>query len=214
MGPPGCGKGTQAGILVERHAIVQLSTGEMLRVEVTSGSSLGQDAKKVMDAGGLMPDSIMTRIVASRIDEPDCANGFVLDGFPRTLPQAESLDGLLAERNLTLDTAIELQVDEEELVQRISGRFSCANCDAGYHDHFRPLAVEGVCDRCGAGEFERRSDDTEKAVQSRLQIYREQTAEIITYYRDAGRLYALDGLGEIEEVAGAIEGILAPLKKS
>ena len=146
LGPPGAGKGTQAQRIVRKHGLIQLSTGEMLRAAVASGSDLGKEAKKVMDAGQLMTDALMIRMISERIDQPDCRDGFILDGFPRTIPQAEALDRMLAEKGLRLDSVIEMKVDEEALVQRITGRYTCVKCGAGYHDSFQRPRVDGVCD--------------------------------------------------------------------
>ncbi len=205
LGPPGCGKGTQAKRLEDTRGLVQLSTGDMLRAAVASGSEMGQQAKKVMDAGELMPDEIMIKIISDRIDEPDCKNGFILDGFPRTSPQAEALDRLLAEKTLTLGKVIELKVDEEALVERITGRYSCSKCGAGYHDKFQKPKQDGVCDACGSSEFTRRSDDNEETVRSRLSAYHAQTAEIVPYYRAKGILAEIDGMQDIEDVTVAIQ---------
>jgi adenylate kinase len=205
LGPPGCGKGTQAKRLEDTRGLVQLSTGDMLRAAVASGSEMGQQAKKVMDAGELMPDEIMIKIISDRIDEPDCKNGFILDGFPRTSPQAEALDRLLAEKTLTLGKVIELKVDEEALVERITGRYSCSKCGAGYHDKFQKPKQDGVCDACGSTEFTRRSDDNEETVRSRLSAYHSQTAEIVPYYRAKGILAEIDGMQDIEDVTVAIQ---------
>jgi len=205
LGPPGCGKGTQAKRLEDTRGLVQLSTGDMLRAAVASGSEMGQQAKKVMDAGELMPDEIMIKIISDRIDEPDCKNGFILDGFPRTSPQAEALDRLLAEKTLTLGKVIELRVDEEALVERITGRYSCSKCGAGYHDKFQKPKQDGVCDACGSTEFTRRSDDNEETVRSRLSAYHSQTAEIVPYYRAKGILAEIDGMQDIEDVTVAIQ---------
>jgi adenylate kinase len=172
---------------------------------VASGSEMGQQAKKVMDAGELMPDEIMIKIISDRIDEPDCKNGFILDGFPRTSPQAEALDRLLAEKTLTLGKVIELKVDEEALVERITGRYSCSKCGAGYHDKFQKPKQDGVCDACGSSEFTRRSDDNEETVRSRLSAYHAQTAEIVPYYRAKGILAEIDGMQDIEDVTVAIQ---------
>ncbi len=205
LGPPGCGKGTQAKRLEDTRGLVQLSTGDMLRAAVSSGSEMGQQAKKVMDAGELMPDEIMIKIISDRIDQPDCKNGFILDGFPRTSPQAEALDRLLAEKTLTLGKVIELKVDEEALVERITGRYSCSKCGAGYHDKFQKPKQDGVCDACGSSEFTRRSDDNEETVRSRLSAYHAQTAEIVPYYRAKGILAEIDGMQDIEDVTVAIQ---------
>jgi adenylate kinase len=209
LGPPGCGKGTQAKRLEDGRGLVQLSTGDMLRAAVASGSEMGQQAKKAMDAGELMPDEIMIQIISDRIDEPDCRNGFILDGFPRTTPQAEALDKLLDAKSLNLGKVIELKVDEEALVERVTGRYSCAKCGSGYHDKFQQPKQDGVCDSCGSTEFSRRSDDNEETVRSRLAAYHDQTAEIVPYYLAKGLLVEIDGMAEIEDVTVAIEGIIA-----
>lgn len=206
LGPPGCGKGTQAKRLEESRGLIQLSTGDMLRAAVASGSELGQQAKQVMDAGELMPDEIMIKIISDRIDEPDCKTGFILDGFPRTTPQAEALDQLLAAKSLGLHKVIELKVDEEALVERVTGRYTCAKCGAGYHDKFQKPNKEGVCDSCGSTDFKRRSDDNEETIRSRLSAYHSQTAEIVPYYSAKGLLVEINGMLDIEDVTVAIEG--------
>ena len=209
LGPPGCGKGTQAKRLEDGRGLVQLSTGDMLRAAVASGNEMGQQAKKVMYAGELMPDEIMIQIISDRIDEPDCQNGFILDGFPRTIPQAEALDKLLDAKFLKLGKIIELKVDEEALIERVTGRYSCAKCGSGYHDKFQQPKQNGVCDSCGSTEFSRRSDDNEETVRSRLAAYHDQTAEIVPYYLEKGLLAEINGMAEIEDVTVAIEGIIA-----
>ena len=209
LGPPGCGKGTQAKRLEDPDEIVQLSTGEMLRAAVASGSDMGQQAAKVMEAGKLMPDEIMIEIISERIDQPDCKNGFILDGFPRTAPQAEALDKLLAQKSLSLDKVIELKVDDNAMVERITGRYSCAICGAGYHDKFQQPRQSGVCDSCGGTEFSRRSDDNEETVRSRLVAYHEQTAEIVPYYKARGILAEIDGMQSIESVTVEIQSVIA-----
>ena len=209
LGPPGCGKGTQAKRLEESRGLVQLSTGDMLRAAVASGSEMGQQAKKVMDAGELMPDEVMIEIISERIDQPDCADGFILDGFPRTTPQAEALDKLLADKSLDFGKVIELKVDEEALVERITGRYSCAKCGAGYHDKFQQPKRDGVCDVCGTTKFSRRSDDNEETVRSRLAAYNAQTAEIVPYYVAKGNLVEIDGMLDIENVTVAIQGVIS-----
>ncbi len=209
LGPPGAGKGTQAQRIVRKHGLIQLSTGDMLRAVVASGSDLGKEAKKVMDAGQLMPDELMIRMISERIDQPDCRGGFILDGFPRTIPQAEGLDRMLAEKGLRLDSVIEMKVDEEALVRRITGRYTCAKCGAGYHDSFQRPQVDGVCDHCGETEITRRADDNEETVRTRLEAYRAQTEPILPYYGEKGILRSVDGMASIGEDADEIETTLA-----
>jgi adenylate kinase len=204
LGPPGAGKGTQAAWIKDRYRIPQLSTGEMLREAVAKGTELGREAKSVMEAGRLVPDELVNRIVAERIDEPDCAGGFILDGFPRTVPQAEALDRMLAERGLGLDAVVEIRVDNEALVERIAGRFSCAKCGAGYHDSFKPTQAPGVCDVCGSTEFVRRKDDNAETVKSRLVAYEAQTAPLLPFYQGKGLVRVVDGMAPIDEVTAAI----------
>jgi adenylate kinase len=208
LGPPGAGKGTQAKRLERDYGIPQLATGDMLRAAVASGSELGQQAKKVMDAGELMPDELMVQMIEDRISQDDCKNGFILDGFPRTTAQAEALDEMLEKRGTKLDHVIELKVDEEALVDRITGRYSCAKCGAGYHDRYQQPKVEGVCDHCGSTEFKRREDDNEETVRSRMQAYRDQTAPILPYYEKQGKLQRVDGMADIDEVTQQIKRIL------
>lgn len=209
LGPPGAGKGTQAKRLEQKYGLVQLSTGDMLRTEVASGSELGRQAREVMDAGRLMPDDIMIRIIGERIERAESeANGFILDGFPRTTAQAEALEAFLRERRLELDHAIELQVDDEALVDRISGRFSCAKCGEGYHDRHKLPAKDGVCDVCGSTEFVRRADDKPETVRARLKAYHEQTARILPHYRDTGKLRVVDGMAEMDEVTRQIDRVI------
>ena len=204
LGPPGAGKGTQAAWLKTTYGIPQLSTGDMLREAVAKGTEVGREAKSVMEAGKLVSDDIINRIVAERIDQPDCAQGFILDGFPRTIPQAEALDRMLAERGLKLDAVVEIKVDNQALVERISGRFSCGKCGAGYHDSFKPTAVAGVCDVCGGTEFVRRKDDNAETVAARLAAYEAQTAPLLPYYGAKGLVRTVDGMAAIGEVTAAI----------
>ncbi len=204
LGAPGAGKGTQAKRLEERYRMVQLSTGDMLRAAVASGSELGRQAKAIMDAGQLVPDELVIRMISERIDEPECAGGFLLDGFPRTTAQAEALDAMLAEKGLKLDAVIQIRVDEEALVERITGRFTCASCGAGYHDTFHRPMAEGVCDKCGGTEFTRRADDNEETVRARMEAYRAQTAPILPHYAAQGLLQEVDGMADIDEVTAQL----------
>ena len=210
LGPPGAGKGTQAERLVADRGLVQLATGDMLRAAAASGSDLGRRVKAIMDKGQLVPDDVMIEMIAARISEPDCRNGFILDGFPRTTPQAEALDKMLADKGLDLDCVIEMKVDEDALIERITGRFACAKCGAGYHDKFKPPKVAGVCDVCGSKEFVRRDDDNPETVKARLAAYHAQTAPILPYYKEKSVLRQVDGMAPIPEVARQIEEVLAP----
>ncbi|GAA4251457.1 adenylate kinase [Azospirillum formosense] len=209
LGPPGAGKGTQARRLEDTRGLVQLSTGDMLRAMVAEGGPLGQQAKDIMSAGKLMPDELMVKIIAERISKPDVANGFILDGFPRTVAQAEALDTMLSDKGLKLDHVIEMKVVDDILVERITGRYTCAKCGKGYHDVFEKPKVEGVCDVCGSTEFKRRADDNADTVKTRLAQYHEQTAPILPYYQSRGVLKTVDGMAEIDDVTKQIEGILA-----
>jgi adenylate kinase len=209
LGPPGAGKGTQAKRLEDRYGLVQLSTGDMLRALVASGAPLGLQAKEIMESGQLMPDELMIRMISDRIDQSDCAKGFILDGFPRTVPQAEALDRMLGGKSMRLDHVIEMRVDDAALVERITGRYTCAKCGKGYHDRFEKPKVEGVCDACGSTEFTRRADDNEETVRSRLAAYHRQTAPILPYYRERGVLKTVDGMADIDDVTRHIEKCLA-----
>lgn len=201
LGPPGSGKGTQAKRLEEAFGIAQLSTGDMLRAEVAAGSDVGKEADAIMRAGQLVPDHIIIALIASKLDAPECRNGFILDGFPRTVPQAEALDVMLKGKGLKLDHVLELEVDDEAMVERISGRFSCARCGTGYHDSFKPPKLAGVCDVCGSTEFVRRADDNAETVRERLKAYHTQTAPISAYYDRQGILKRVDGMGAIDQVS-------------
>jgi adenylate kinase len=207
LGPPGAGKGTQAARLQAERGMIQLSTGDMLREARKSGSPIGLQVKAVMDAGELVSDAIVTALIGERLDASS-GEGAIFDGFPRTRAQAEALDLLLAERGRSLDHVIELAVDEQALVDRITGRFSCAKCGAGYHDRFRPTTVAGVCDVCGSTEFIRRPDDNEQTVRTRMAEYRAKTAPILPYYDERGLVRRVDGMASVDEVAAQIDAIL------
>lgn len=209
LGPPGAGKGTQSAGLVERHGMKQLSTGDMLRAAVKAGTPVGLEAKAVMDRGELVSDAIVSALIDENLAEMQADQGAIFDGYPRTAAQGEQLDGLLAKHGRTLDHVIELGVDVDALVERITGRFSCANCGALYHDTANPPSTEGVCDNCGHTEFKRRPDDNEETVRTRMQEYREKTAPILPGYEARGIVQRVDGMGEIDAVAGAIDAILA-----
>jgi adenylate kinase len=209
LGPPGAGKGTQAKRLEQAHGLVQLATGDMLRAETASGSELGGRIKAVMESGALVSDDIVIEVIEARIAAPEAKNGVILDGFPRTIPQAEALDAMLARHRLKLDHVILMKVDEPALVDRLAGRFSCRNCGASYHRRYHLPKKDGVCDVCGASDFVQRPDDRPEAVQKRFEVYHRQTAPILPYYRDKGVLESVDGMGEMDEVARQIEAIIA-----
>ena len=209
LGPPGAGKGTQASRLQEERGMVQLSTGDMLRAAVKDGTPIGVKAKAVMDAGELVSDEIVSGIIGEALAKLSPETGVIFDGYPRTAAQAVSLDGILADHGRKLDHVIELAVDEEALVERITGRFTCAKCGAGYHDHFKQTKADGVCDACGATEFKRRPDDNEETVRTRMAEYRAKTAPILPIYEGRGLLKKADGMAAIETVTRQIEAILA-----
>ncbi|MFB9149196.1 adenylate kinase [Roseovarius ramblicola] len=208
LGPPGAGKGTQARMLEDAFGLVQLSTGDLLRAAVTAGTDAGQQAKAVMEAGDLVSDEIVIAILRDRLAEPDCANGVILDGFPRTTVQAEALDGLMADLGAGIRAAISLEVDDAAMVTRISGRFTCAGCGEGYHDTFKTPAVEGICDKCGGTEMTRRADDNAETVESRLRAYHAQTAPLIDYYDARGVLVRVDAMAGIGTVAQELNTIV------
>ncbi len=212
LGPPGAGKGTQARLLEEKYHMVQLSTGDMLRAAITSGSALGLRVKDIMEKGQLVSDDIMIGIISDRLDQPDCKNGFILDGFPRTTAQAEALDEMLARRRQPLSAVIELRVDEAMLTERIVGRFTCAKCGAGYHDSFKPTTREGVCDECSSTEFKRRDDDKADVVGRRFKAFRDQTMPLLPYYMEKGILHSIDGMADINVVTNEIESLMGQLK--
>ena len=208
LGPPGAGKGTQASRLVEERDMVQLSTGDMLRAAAAAGTEVGRKAQAVMAAGELVSDEIVNKILSDRLDQPDIAKGFILDGYPRTAVQADSLDRLLGQKGLHLDHVIELGVDEDALVERIAGRFSCAKCNTLYHDSFKQPVVAGTCDVCGSHEFKRRADDNEEAVRTRMAEYRAKTAPILPHYEAQNIVRRVDGMAAIGTVSKAIDKIL------
>ena len=208
LGPPGAGKGTQAQRLVERHGMRQLSTGDMLRAAVKAGTPVGLQAKAVMERGELVSDEIVSALIGEELDSMGSAAGAIFDGYPRTAAQAESLDAILGARGRTLDHVIELDVNEDALVERITGRFTCANCGKGYHDKFEQPRQPGVCDKCGGTEFKRRPDDNEETVRTRMAEYRAKTAPILPIYDARGIVSRVDGMADMDEVTGAIEGIL------
>jgi adenylate kinase len=209
LGPPGAGKGTQAALLEAAYGVVQLSTGDMLRAAVRAQSPVGIKAKAVMDSGALVPDEIVTDLISARLDELGSSTGVIFDGYPRTAAQAVSLDGILAARGRKLDHVIELSIDEDALVDRITGRYTCAKCSAGYHDRHKMPATLGICDACGSVEFKRRPDDNEETVRTRMQEYRGKTAPILPIYDARGIVSRVDGMADIGHVTAAIKAILA-----
>jgi len=212
LGPPGAGKGTQAQKIQKSHGLVQLSTGDMLRAAVAAGTEVGKKAKDFMEAGKLVTDEIVVGIIADRIEEDDCKQGFLLDGFPRTVAQAQALDNMLSQKNLKLDAVIEMKVDDEALVDRITGRYTCAKCNAGYHDLNLKPKVDGVCDQCGSMNFNRRADDNRETVSARLESYHSQTAPLLPYYKEKGVLKVVDGMADIDDVTAQINNVLSGFK--
>jgi adenylate kinase len=217
LGPPGAGKGTQAKLLEDSRSLVKLSTGDMLRAAVAAGTELGRKAGDIMERGQLVPDELVIKLIAERMDEGGAGQGYILDGFPRTIAQAEALDRLLTERGKKLDVVIVMGVDDEALVERITGRFVCADCGEGYHDLYKLPKVAGVCDRCGSTQFVRRKDDNEAVVRSRLKAYHAQTEPLIDYYDRQGKVRTVDGMADIEtvqkEIAAALDGGVERTKK-
>jgi adenylate kinase len=209
LGPPGAGKGTQAQQLQRDRGMIQLSTGDMLRAAVSSGSELGKKAKGIMERGELVPDDLMVGLIEDRIAQPDCAQGFILDGFPRTEAQAKALDRMLAKTARKLDRVVEMEVDEKALTERIVGRFTCAKCGTGYHDKFKRPKVDGVCDVCGSREFVRRKDDNAETMKTRMAAYRAQTEPLLPYYAARGVLRKVDGMASMDEVYRQISGVLS-----
>ena len=208
LGPPGAGKGTQATRLVESRGMVQLSTGDMLRAAVKAGTPIGLKAKAVMEAGELVSDEIVSGIIGEALDALSPETGVIFDGYPRTEAQAHALDTILSERDRTLDHVIELDVDEDALVERITGRFTCATCGAGYHDSFKQPKVDGECDKCHGHEFKRRPDDNEETVRTRMAEYRAKTAPILPVYEARGIVSRVDGMADMDDVTKAIAAIL------
>lgn len=211
LGPPGAGKGTQASRIMDTRGLIQLSTGDMFRAAVDAETEVGKEAKEFMDAGKLVTDDIVIDIIADRIEKEDCNGGFLLDGFPRTLAQADALDQLLNNKGLKVDAVVEMKVIDESLVDRITGRYNCANCNQGYHDtHLKPQKA-GVCDSCGSTNFTRRSDDNRETVVARLAAYHAQTAPLLPYYEEKGVLKTIDGMADIDDVTVQINAVLNKL---
>lgn len=208
LGPPGAGKGTQAKEIETKRRLVQLSTGDMLRSAAKAGTEVGLRVKAIMDRGELVADDIVVGIISERIDQPDCKNGFILDGFPRTLGQAAALDKMLADKGRKMDAVVELKVDYNRLVERIIGRYTCAKCGEGYHDRFKRPQVRGTCDICGSHDFTRRADDNAETVSTRLLAYYRDTAPLTGYYFCKGILRSVDGMEPIADVAKAIDAVL------
>jgi adenylate kinase len=208
LGPPGAGKGTQAKRLQDLRRLVQLSTGDMLRAAVAAGTELGRQAGEIMERGELVPDALVIGLIAERMDQESDGAGFILDGFPRTIGQAEALDALLASRGEQVDKVVVIEVDDDALVARITGRFTCASCGEGYHEIFKKPKVDGVCDKCGGTQFNRRKDDTEEVVRERLKAYHAQTAPLVGYYKTQGKVRAVNGMADIETVQKEIDQAL------
>lgn len=208
MGPPGGGKGTQAKILQEKYGLEQISTGDMFRAAIKNGTPLGVKVKEILSSGGLVPDSLTCSIIAEKLDSLPKDKGFILDGFPRTIPQAEALDAMLKVRGMELDFAVNMEVPDSYIIDRIAGRYTCAKCNAMYNDKSNPTKVAGVCDACGGTEFIRREDDKEEVLKSRLDNYRDLTAPLLPYYKEQGNLRSVNGVGSVAEVTERIEKIL------
>jgi adenylate kinase len=208
MGPPGGGKGTQAKRLQDKYRIVQLSTGDMVRAAIKAGTPVGREVKALYDAGKLVSDDLIVAMISDRIGQPDCSGGFIFDGFPRTIPQAQALDRLLAQKGIKLDAVIEIRVPDARLIERISGRYTCAKCGEGYHDKFKTPKKPGVCDTCGGAEFTRRADDKEDTVRTRLEAYHGQTAPLLPYYDKQGLLRVVDGDRDMDVISAELERVL------
>jgi adenylate kinase len=212
FGPPGCGKGTQAKRMQANTGLVQLSTGDMLRAAIASGSELGNRVKDIMAEGNLVDDDTVIAMLSERVDAPDCEKGIILDGFPRTVAQAEALDTLLTGKGMEIDAVVELTVDDEALIERISGRYTCGNCGEGYHDTFKKPKAEGVCDECGGEKFDRRADDNAESVRIRLDAYRNLSAPLLPYYRERGKIFAVNGMAGMDEVEKEIKAVIKAAK--
>jgi len=211
LGPPGAGKGTQAKILEDQFGLIQLSTGDLLRQAVAAGTDAGKAAKSVMEAGGLVSDEIVINILRDRLSEPDCSAGVILDGFPRTIPQAEALADLLTSRGTQVHAAISLEVEDDAMVTRISGRYTCDGCGEGYHETFKRPIVESACDKCGGAKFRRRADDNADTVRRRLVAYHNETAPLISFYEEAGALRSLDAMGDVDGITNDLRQIVRPI---
>lgn len=210
LGPPGAGKGTQARRLMEKYGVAQIATGDLFRAHTKAGTPIGKKIDDILKAGLLVPDAITIEMMAERMEQSDAAKGFILDGFPRNVAQAEALDAMLQSKGMKLDAVVQMEVDDDSLVARISGRFTCGACNEGYHDVFKKPALEGICDKCGAkGEFKRRNDDNAESVRTRLKVYYDQTAPILPYYRARGLLKSIDGMAEMDQVTAEIEAAIA-----
>ncbi len=215
LGPPGAGKGTQARILTEEYGIVHIAAGDLFRENIKNKTALGQQVEAILKAGTLVPDEITIKMIAARLDQPDCKNGFILDGFPRTVAQAEALEEMLKNKGIALDAAVQMAVDDEALVERVSGRFTCAVCGEGYHDTFKKPHAPDTCDKCGAqGKFTRRADDNAETVRTRLETYHSQTKPILPFYEERGLLKTVDGMAPMKDVTAAILALFGAKKAS
>ena len=211
LGPPGAGKGTQSRLLMEKYGVVQISTGDLFRENVKAGTPLGKQVESIINEGKLVPDEITIKMISERLDRADCKNGFILDGFPRNVAQAEALEKMLKEKGIKLDGVVQMEVDDNKLVERISGRFTCSGCGEGYHDKFKKPAQADSCDKCHAnGKFTRRADDNEATVRERLKVYHGQTALILPFYTSRGMLKIVNGMAAMEDVTAEIEAVLKP----
>jgi adenylate kinase len=209
LGPPGAGKGTQARRLMEKYGVAQIATGDLFRENVKNGTQIGKQVEDLLKAGKIVPDSITVAMIRERLAQKDCAKGFILDGFPRTVPQAEALDAMLSEKGIKLDAVVQMDVNDDLLVERVSGRFTCGACNEGYHDKFKKPVKADVCDKCGAaGQFKRRNDDNAEAVRTRLSEYHAKTAPILPYYKQSGRLKTVDGMADMDAVTAEMIAVL------